>query len=134
MKNTVAVVLLVSMAICLSGCAVGMALHGKREADIGSLKKGMDIDEAHFILRDYTPAVSENSEGDRVEEYAIQLGNTPSGGRALGHLAMDVLTFGAWEVVGTPMEGFTSGEMKVTITYRDDKIIKIQGGKSREGL
>ncbi|MBN1354511.1 MAG: hypothetical protein JW994_07580 [Candidatus Omnitrophica bacterium] len=122
------------IAITLSGCAVGMALHGKREPELSDLKVGMDITEAHFILRDYTPAVTTAPDGDRIEEYKIELGNAPSGGRALGHLAMDVLTFGAWEIVGTPMEGFTSGTMMLRITYRDDKISKIQAGKGKEGL
>jgi len=47
----------VLLVVCLSGCAVGMALHGKREPQLTDLRKGMDIDEAHFIMRDYTPAV-----------------------------------------------------------------------------
>jgi len=47
---------------------------------------------------------------------------------------MDVLTFGVWEIIGTPMEGFTSGTMNMRITYRDDKIIKIQAGRGDEGL
>ena len=131
MKRLIALLLLVPL---ISGCAVGMALHGKREPNMGDLKKGMSIEEAHFILRDYEPAISFTGDGDRIEEYKIELGNAPSGGRALGHLAMDVLTFGLWEVVGTPMEGLTSGSMHLRITYKEGKIIKIQAGKSEEGL
>jgi len=128
------VVGLLLLAVILNGCAVGMALHGKREPQLADLRKGMDIDEAHFILRDYTPAVAYNEAGDRIEEYRIQLGNAPAGGRALGHLAMDVLTLGLWEIVGTPMEGLTSGKMNLVVTYRDDKVLKIQAGKGQEGL
>lgn len=129
-----ACLLIATAATVLNGCAVGMALHGKREPELSDLRKGMNIDEAHFLLRDYTPAVTITEEGDRIEAYKIQLGNAPSGGRALGHLAMDVLTWGLWEVVGTPMEAVTSGTMNLKVTYRNDKIIKIRAGKGKEGL
>jgi len=75
----------VLLVVCLSGCAVGMALHGKREPQLTDLRKGMDIDEAHFIMRDYTPAVSLTEGGDRIEAYKIEMGNKPSGGRAFGN-------------------------------------------------
>lgn len=122
------------LAVCLSGCSVGMALSGKREPQLQNLRKGMDIEEAHFIMRDYTPSVTFTEEGDRIEEYEIQLGNAPSGGRAIGHGVMDVLTFGCWEVIGTPVEAVTSGKTTVTITYREDRIIKLQGGKAEGGM
>jgi len=32
------------------------------------------------------------------------------------------------------MEAATSGTMNLTITYKDDKIVKIQAGKAKEGL
>jgi len=131
MKRLIVLLLLVPF---ISGCSVGMALHGKREPDMGDLRKGMSIEEAHFILRDYEPAISFTDDGDRIEEYKIELGNKPSGGRALGHLAMDVFTLGLWEIVGTPVEAMTSGDMRLKITYRDDKIIKISAGKKEEGL
>lgn len=132
-KNLFFMILLCSV-IFLNGCSVGMALSGKREPQLQNLKKGMDIEEAHFIMRDYTPTVTFTEEGDRIEEYKIQIGNAPSGGRAIGHGIMDVLTLGAWEIIGTPVEGASSGTSIVTITYRDDKILKLQGGKTEGGM
>jgi hypothetical protein len=85
-------------------------------------------------MRDYTPSITLTEEGDRIEEYEIQLGNAPSGGRAIGHGVMDVLTFGVWEIVGTPVEGASSGKTIITINYRDDKIIKLGGGKAEGGM
>ena len=124
------------LVVCLvaSGCSVGMALSGKREPQINDIKKGMGIDEVHLILRDYTPAVSDGDDGLRIEEYDIQLGNAPSGGRALGHAAMDVLTLGLWEVVGTPVEAVSSGTMNLRITYKDDVVTKVQAGRSKDDL
>lgn len=126
--------LLGTMGVMLNGCAVGMALHGKAEAKISDLRVGMSIDEAHFILRDYTPAVAYTEAGERIEEYKVEIGNQPSGGRALGHLAMDVLTWGLWEVVGTPMEAMITKTMVLTIIYKDDKITKIKAGKETGGI
>lgn len=134
MEKVVKLILIGLLAISISGCAVGMALHGKGEPNLGDLRVGMSIDEAHFILRDYTPAVSYTPEGYRIEEYKIEMGNAPSGGRALGHLAMDVLTLGGWEILGTPMEGFSSSSMRLNITYKDDKITKISAGQKEGGM
>ena len=102
------------LGITLTGCAVGMALSGKKEPQVDDLRKGMDIEEAHFIMRDYTPVVSIGEDGTRVEVYTVQLGNAPSGGKALGHAAMDVMTFGLWEIVGTPIEAFSSGKYTIS--------------------
>lgn len=133
-KNILYFVVPLCLIVCLSGCAVGMALSGKREPQLQNLRKGMEIEETHFIMRDYTPSVTFTEEGDRIEEYEIQLGNTPSGGRAIGHGVMDVLTLGAWEIIGTPVEAVASGKTTLTVTYRDDKIIKLQGGKAEGGM
>lgn len=131
---SMAIAYILTTAIMLNGCAVGMALSGKREPEMGDLREGMDISEAHFIMRDYTPAVTTTPDGLRIEEYRIELGNAPSGGRAIGHAVMDVLTWGLWEIIGTPVEAAITGTMIVRITYKDNKITKIQAGKSKEGL
>ena len=62
------------------------------------------------------------------------MGNEPSGGRALGHAIMDVLTLGVWEVVGTPIEAASSSRMRLTIVYKDDKIKTIRAGETKGGL
>ena len=133
-KNSLYFLTLFCLVVCLSGCSVGMALSGKREPQLQNLKQGLSIEEAHFIMRDYTPNVIFTEEDDRIEEYEIQIGNAPSGGRAIGHGVMDVLTFGAWEIIGTPVEAVASGKNTVTITYRDDKILKLQGGRTEGGM
>ena len=55
----------------------------------------------------------------------------PSAGRAIGHGVMDFLTFGVWEVIGTPIEGFQGERYQATITYdRDDKVLDIHSNKT----
>ena len=129
--------LIAVMPVLLSGCAVGMALHGKEEPEITDIDIGMPMDTVHFIMRNYTPKIL--TEGDyRVEEYKVEIGNEPSAGRALGHLAMDVLTWGVWEIVGTPLEGFSSKNMVLKITYEkinDGWFVKdLKAGKERGGV
>ena len=66
-------------------------------------------------------------DGRRVDIYDYEVGNEPSAGRAIGHAVMDVLTFGIWEVIGTPIEGFTGEKRRIQITYGpDNRVIAIQ--------
>ena len=134
MKRIVALLMLVPL---LSGCAVGMALSGKGEPEIDDIRKGMAINEVHFIMRNYTPVINDIS-GKRSESYTIDINNEPSAGRALGHLAMNVLTWGAWEIIGTPMEALSSKRLILTIIYEDEDgllvVDKIIAGKEKGGI
>lgn len=56
-----------------------------------------------------------------IATYEYIVGNEPSTGRAVGHAAMDVLTLGVWEIIGTPIEAMNQGEkINVTIRYDSD--------------
>jgi len=58
--------------------------------------------------------------------YDYEIGNEPSGGRAAFHGAMDVLTLGAWEIVGTPVEGFTGDKKTVMVSYdTNQKVVSV---------
>lgn len=62
----------------------------------------------------------------RTDEFHLQRGNQPSTGRAVGHAVLDVLTLGAWEIVGTPVAGFTGESFTLTISYdAAEKVTKI---------
>lgn len=139
MREIVEGVLIVCLCLTLTGCAVGMALSGKAEPEMDDLEIGMPIDQAHFIMRNYTPQVNTLSNGDRQECYVVQIGNAPSAGRAIGHLAMDVLTWGAWEIIGTPVEGLSSKKAYITITYSTNEtgkyvVSNIKAGKEEGGI
>jgi hypothetical protein len=65
-------------------------------------------------------------DGNTTCAYEYEIGNEPSAGRAAFHGAMDVMTLGLWEVVGTPIEGFQGEKRRVTIIYdKDNKVAAI---------
>jgi len=109
----------------IAGCSVGMALSGKEEPNLGAFHVGSTRGEAQLQLGSPISSVT-TPEGNRTDIYEYELGNEPSAGRAIGHGVMDVLTLGLWEVVGTPIEGFTGSKHRITIVYGpDDRITSI---------
>ena len=110
--------MLIPAIFLLSGCSVFMAMHGKRDADLSTLKIGQDRD--IIVLNLGEPDKSYINNDERVDVYELQKGNAPSAGRALGHAAMDALTFGFWEALGTPIEGFQGKTYTVAIRYDEN--------------
>ena len=133
MRKIISLMLIGLMAISISGCAVAMALHGKREVDIASLHIGQPRDEVIMILSQ--PMKTQTTETGRTDIFECQRGNAPSAGRAIGHGAMDVLTFGAWELIGTPVEALSGSTFYMTISYdKEDKVTKIKTGEEKGSL
>lgn len=112
------------LTAALTGCSVGMALSGKPEPDLAACHVGASESE---IEKQLGPPVSVSAlpDGSRSCSYEYELGNVPSGGRALVHGTMDVLTLGLWEAVGTPAEASQGTKYRMTVTYGPD-------GKARE--
>lgn len=113
--------------LCLLGltsCSVGMAMSGKKDPDLTVIKKGVHREEIELQLGSpIKTAVQED--GTVVAIYEYEIGNEPSPGRAVAHGAMDVLTFGLWEIVGTPVELATGTQYQISIHYdKDECIIK----------
>lgn len=107
----VAALLLVS----LNNCSVGMALSGKKTPELGAIRVGATRSDVELQLG--PPIKSVTVDNKRVDVYEYEVGNDPSAGRAIGHGVLDVLTFGLWEVIGTPVEGLTGENYWVTVTY-----------------
>jgi hypothetical protein len=124
--------LLVSMVLLgsLSACSVGMALSGNENPDLGAIKVGASRGEVEMHLGN--PKNSTTLEdGRRVDTYEYEIGNEPSAARAIGHGAMDVVTLGLWEVIGTPIEGVQGERYDAAITYdRDDKVVDLKTKKA----
>ena len=116
-------VLLVLVLIVLSGCSVGMAISGKEEPNLSAFRVGSTRGEVELQLGSPVSSVT-TPEGKRVDMYEYELGNKPSGGRAIGHGVMDLLTLGLWEVIGTPIEGFQGEKKRVTIRYDAKDIVE----------
>ncbi|HEU6436117.1 MAG TPA: hypothetical protein VE028_01540 [Nitratidesulfovibrio sp.] len=117
MKNLIVIVLLA----LLSGCSVGMAMSGKKEPNLGAIRVGATRGEVEMHLG--APVEIREADGVRHDVYAYELGNEPSAGRAIGHGVMDVLTFGIWEVVGTPVEGFQGEKKYLAIMYDENDTV-----------
>jgi hypothetical protein len=114
----------------LSACSVGMALSGGENPDLGAVKVGASRGEVEMHLGSPKSSIT-LADGRRTDLYEYEIGNEPSAGRAIGHGAMDVLTLGLWEVVGTPIEGVQGERYHATITYdRDDKVVEIKTKKA----
>jgi hypothetical protein len=102
-----------------------MAMSGEREPELGAFGLGSHRSEVEMQLG--PPIASTTTpEGMRLDTYEYQIGNEPSAGRAIGHGALDVLTLGAWEIIGTPVEGFQGETCRLTICYdSNDKVAAI---------
>ena len=123
MKKFIALLLIVPM---LSGCAVGMALSGKRDRDISAVRRDMHREDVMFHMGADNLVGQKTTEEGSVDVFEIQKGNAPSVGRAVGHLVLDVLTYGIWEIIGTPLEAAGSDMLEVTVYYdKEDMVTKI---------
>src|SRR5262245_45086379 len=92
-----------AMVMLLStGCSVGMAMSGKEAPNLGAFGIGSPrgVVEVHMGMPSSTSTLPN---GNRLDVYTYEIGNAPSAGRAVGHAAMDVLTLGIWEIIGTPI-------------------------------
>jgi hypothetical protein len=107
----------IAAIIWLTGCSVGMALSGDNDPDIGAVRIGSTRGEAEMHLG--SPVrTNAGAGGSRIDIYEYEIGNEPSGGRAVAHGVMDVLTLGLWEIAGTPIEAVQGEKYEATLTYR----------------
>ena len=110
------------VSLSLTGCSVGMAMSGKPDPNLGVLEIGQNRD--IVLLNIGQPTRTSATENGRTDVFELERGNEQSVGRAAGHAAMDVLTFGLWELVGTPIEGFTGDKITLSIEYDENDKVK----------
>ena len=120
--GVIRLVLLIIATLGLASCSVGMAMHGKEDVNLSSITVGQD--RSIVLMHLGQPYRTFANEDGRVDTYSVERGNAPSVGRAAGHAVMDLLTFGIWEVIGTPIEGFAGEEFTLTIEYGVDNKLK----------
>ncbi|MFH0732289.1 MAG: hypothetical protein V2A72_05150 [Candidatus Omnitrophota bacterium] len=124
-KTTLGLIGILLITITTSGCSVGMALSGKKDVDKSLLKVGQPRVEVVNIVGE--PKKTMTTETGRTDIFECQRGNAPSAGRAVGHAVMDVLTWGAWEIIGTPVEGLSTSKYYISISYdKEDKVTDIK--------
>ncbi len=112
----------IALSVVLGGCSVGMALSGKKDPDLSVIKRGEHREVIELQLG--PPREVAFSGEDTLAVYEYEIGNEPSSGRAAFHGVMDVLTFCAWEVIGTPVEAVDGTMYKITITYDKNNCVK----------
>jgi hypothetical protein len=124
------IILILNLFLCgllvgITGCSVGMALSGKKDPNLGALRVGATRGEVELQLGNPVSSVT-TEDGKRVDIYEYEIGNEPSAGRAIAHGVMDILTWGLWEVVGTPVEGLKGNKYQISIAYdSDNRVIAI---------
>ena len=104
-----------------TGCSVGMALSGKPDPNVSVLNIGMP--RQIVLLNLGQPTKTAASKAGRTDVFDLERGNEPSAGRAVLHGVMDVLTLGAWEIIGTPIEGFQGEKFQLTVEYDSDDVV-----------
>jgi hypothetical protein len=109
----------VMLMLSLAGCAVGMAAAGKEPPNLAVCRIGASITE---IERELGGPVRSRDLPDGGQEciYEYELGNAPSPGRAVGHAALDVVTLGLWEIIGTPFEMMGGSKYQLIVVYDAD--------------
>ncbi len=134
----ISVGLVITLAVLATpGCAVYMAANQPSKKDVSVLKAGSP--RSTVIAELGAPVHSSERAGLKVDVYNFVQGysGTERGARAVLHGAADVLTFGLWEVVGTPIEGAANGtKVSVEVSYdKEDRVLKvvpIKGGEELE--
>ncbi|MDE2389547.1 MAG: hypothetical protein KGN35_10815 [Betaproteobacteria bacterium] len=115
--------MLVIVAILLSGCSVFMAAKQPEKKDVDLLTKGTS--RTMLISEFGAPVISEYRNGKRYEIFKFVQGYSTGAkvGRAFFHGAADVVTLGLWELVGTPAEiTFSGDKMAFQVGYDENDI------------
>ena len=117
----VVISLLFMCSVVILGCAVVKAAKGKKDADVSVLREGMP--RALVVAGIGKPVYSDKN----TDIYEACKGDESSLGRALAHGALDVMTCGVWEVIGTPIE--MAGESdkdcyRLHVVYDEDNKVK----------
>jgi len=106
-----------------------MAASGKRDPNLGAINIGEPRETVLVHLGQ--PARTIQNADSTVDVFELERGNEPSMGRAAFHGALDVLTLGAWEIIGTPIEGFAGEKFELTVEYGPDgKVTRIYSGSA----
>ena len=122
-----------AMTVFANGCSVYMAAKQPGKLNTSLFQQGT---QRGLLLAEFgLPVVEEEKDGKRVEIFKFTQGYSggAKAGRAVFHGAADVLTFGLWEVVGTPAEGaFDGTDMAYQVTYdSDDKVEEVVALKKK---
>lgn len=119
---------LILLCFLVSACAPYLALKQPKEKDVTLFRVGTP--RASLIAEFGKPETSELKIGGMKQEiFKFTDGYSKPAiiGRNFGHNIADVLTLGAWENIGTPIEVFNDGDhLAYLVTYdRFDKVSEV---------
>ncbi len=122
-RKALAWIVMAAALPALSACSVGMAMSGEEDPNVDVIQSGNTrLDVERELGAPHSSRVLDDGGLEAIYQY--ELGNEPSTGRAVAWGALDVLTLGLWEVIGTPVEATQGDEYEVTIVYNADGIIQ----------
>lgn len=117
----------VIVSMSLSSCAVVKATNQPGKKDLSVLNA--HTPRSHVIAEIGRPVNTQVRNGKRTDIYSFVQGYTAGNkaARAIGHGVADVITFGLWEVAGTPLEGIANGRnVQVEVTYdKNEQVEKV---------
>jgi len=120
----------------ITGCSVYMAANQAQRKDVNVLDRGTFRNTVIAELG--APAYTEVKEGKKCDVFSFVQGYSKGAkvGRTVFHGAADVLTFGLWEVAGTPIEAIADGtEVKVEVFYdANDTVDRVNVIKGKDVL
>jgi hypothetical protein len=118
MKRLARPILMGYILLSLTGCSVGMALHGKKGANPQVIHVGSTEEEVQTQLG--TPVESRPTDwGAKTKVYEYELGYEPSVGLAFGNLLIDFYTLGFYELVWSIRE-LTQDRSRLSIYFGPD--------------
>jgi hypothetical protein len=127
LSHGLCIVTLIGCLPLTSGCAVFMAVKGKDDPNLGVLGAGQD--RAIAIATLGPPHKTHFNDGNRVDVFKLKRGDKPSAGRAVAHGALDLMTLGVWEVLGTPIEAMQGETFYVSVSYDEQgKVVRVLPG------
>ncbi len=122
------------LVLTSTGCAVVMAVKQPPKKDLSVLSVGSP---RNLVLSELgQPITTYTRDEKRVDVFSFKQGynKVAKTGRAFFHGAADVVTFGLWEVVGTPTEMVFNGtKMSFEVTYdADDRVENVVNVSKQE--
>ncbi len=112
-------------SLLLQGCAVSMAAQGQNGPDMEVVKRQQTRDDVERMLGLPVETIR-RSNSERVDLYVVEAKTEPDMARAARHAAVDLFTFGLWELVGGPVEAYQGRRQRVVVQYDEsDRVVSV---------
>ena len=97
------------------GCSVDMARQGRSEPDLSPVKLGANREQLIATVGEPTVAYQGLQGGTDIFRIPLALAGSPE--RALTWAALDVMTLGLWEIVGSAVERNQGESLQFAVGY-----------------